>query len=80
MQNALERALDGGRDGLDIIRRLVDQAAKRTSPKGMVLYEIDSRQNASAKNIAREAFQESFISVEYDLSGKHRYVKILMRD
>ena len=34
-------ALDGGRDGLKYIKKLIDQAKNRLNPKGIILLEVD---------------------------------------
>jgi ribosomal protein L3 glutamine methyltransferase len=44
-------ALDGGRDGLDLIRRLIAQAASRLRPHGILLIEVGG---------GREAFEREF--------------------
>lgn len=41
-------ALDGGSDGLDIIRKLLRQARERLSPKGLVTIEVGGLQQAMA--------------------------------
>jgi ribosomal protein L3 glutamine methyltransferase len=39
-------ALDGGRDGLDVIRRLIAQAPTRLAPDGLLLIEVGGRRAA----------------------------------
>jgi len=39
-------ALDGGRDGLDIIRKLLRQSRDRLQPHGVVLIEVGGLQDA----------------------------------
>lgn len=39
-------ALDGGRDGLDIIRRLLDQSRDRLAPSGLVVIEVGGLRKA----------------------------------
>jgi ribosomal protein L3 glutamine methyltransferase len=48
-------ALDGGADGLDLIRRLVRQAATRLKPKGILMIEVGG---------GREAFEREFHGLE----------------
>ena len=48
-------ALDGGRDGLGIVRRLVRQAASRLAPRGILMIEVGS---------GREAFEREFGHLE----------------
>jgi ribosomal protein L3 glutamine methyltransferase len=39
-------ALDGGKDGLDVIRRLIEQARDRLAPDGLLLIEVGGLRNA----------------------------------
>jgi ribosomal protein L3 glutamine methyltransferase len=48
-------ALDGGRDGLGIVRRLVRQAAARLRPGGILMIEVGG---------GREAFEREFARLE----------------
>ena len=45
-------ALDGGRDGLDIIRRLLRQARPRLAPQGIVLIEVGGLRAAMDREFA----------------------------
>lgn len=45
-------ALDGGKDGLDIIRKLLDQARERLKPEGIVLIEVGGLQRAMDREFA----------------------------
>jgi len=60
-------ALDGGADGLDLIRRLVSDAAKRLRPGGTLLFEIGSEQGADAKALveAHGGFGEVVVHPDY---------------
>jgi release factor glutamine methyltransferase len=71
------QALDGGADGLDVIRRLVADAPRWLTPGGALFVEIGDRQGALAADLARRAFAASAISVERDLAGKVRYLCVL---
>ncbi len=48
-------ALDGGDDGLDLIRRLIPQAAARLSPGGWLLLEADGSQEAAIAELLKAA-------------------------
>lgn len=48
-------ALDGGRDGLNVLRRIVDGAAKRLNPGGSMMVELDPAQMADAERILSAA-------------------------
>ena len=69
-------ALDGGTDGLELIRGLLSQSLDKVSSTGAILFEIDSSQENSARILAREYFPNSHISVLDDLSGSSRAILI----
>ena len=48
-------ALDGGADGLDVIRRLVPEARARLAPGGVLLMEIGADQAPAVETLARAA-------------------------
>ncbi|MEI6033494.1 MAG: peptide chain release factor N(5)-glutamine methyltransferase [Verrucomicrobiae bacterium] len=66
-------ALDGGSDGLAIIRRLAGEAAAKLAPGGLIALEIGSGQAAGAQQIAS---QENFrdISIRRDYQGIERFL------
>jgi len=72
-------ALDGGPDGLDVIRRLLPQAAERLAMPGLLLLEIDEGQGASACAAARCALPDAVIDVWRDYGGWERVVRIERR-
>ncbi|MFM7319578.1 MAG: peptide chain release factor N(5)-glutamine methyltransferase [bacterium] len=65
-------ALDGGTDGLSIIRRLVDQASEKLAPGGYLLIEIgfDQARAVSAEFASHPALD--FKGVRKDLAGHAR--------
>jgi release factor glutamine methyltransferase len=64
-------ALDGGEDGMDIVRTLVGQAIRMLKPGGFLLIETDSLQSSLTRDIlVREGFGQ--IRVWKDLSGLDR--------
>ncbi len=64
-------ALDGGPDGLDLIRRIVREAAARLSPSGVLAFEIGCDQaSASREYLEREGYED--IVVDKDLGGRPR--------
>jgi len=69
-------ALDGGKDGLDFIRRLLNIAPVWLAPGGSIYLEIEATQGLKASSLAREAFPEARISLQQDLTGKDRLLKI----
>jgi release factor glutamine methyltransferase len=67
------RALDGGEDGLDAVRRLAFQASALLRPGGSLFVEIGESEGEGAAAAARAAgFRDA--SVERDLSGVERYL------
>lgn len=80
VQQEPHHALDGGADGLDIIRRLVVQASQGIKKSGLFLFEIDSNHGSSSKQLASEAFPNALTSVENDLSQLPRYIRVLLKN
>jgi release factor glutamine methyltransferase len=70
-------ALDAGPDGLDVIRRLLPQAARALRPGGAVVMEIGDRQAERVETLAREA-GFSLVIVHKDLSQKDRIVEAVL--
>jgi len=69
-------ALDGGADGLDVIRRLLAEAPRRLAPGGLILLEIEASQGAKVLSLAQDAFAEAEIHLHQDLSGHDRLLEI----
>lgn len=69
-------ALDGGPDGLAVIRRLLEQAQSSLAPGGLLLLEIEATQGETAVQAARQAFSEAQISLHLDLAGNPRLVRV----
>jgi release factor glutamine methyltransferase len=66
-------ALDGGEDGLDLIRVLVSAATEKLNPNGKIFLEADSEQMADIKAILQE---NGFVDIEVvkDLAGLDRVI------
>jgi release factor glutamine methyltransferase len=71
-------ALDGGTDGLDILRRMLDIAPKWLAPNGLTLLEIESRRGIEALNMAADIFPQGTIRLHQDLAGQDRLLEIKM--
>ena len=69
-------ALDGGRDGLDTMRRLFERAPAALNPGGAMFVEIDPRQLRAVMSLAAAAFPGGRPSYRRDLSGRPRVVAV----
>jgi len=69
-------ALDGGPDGLALIRRLLHHTPDVLAPGGLVLLEIEATQGAAAQRLARTAFTRGEVSLIQDLAGRDRVIRI----
>lgn len=69
-------ALDGGLDGLDLVRRLLEQASRVMLPGGLVLLEIGADQGQAARDLAQAAFPQANVEVSKDYAGLDRIVSI----
>ena len=67
------RALDGGSDGLDLVRRLIREARSRLSRGGWLFLEADPEQMPEIEaELLRAGFSE--VRVERDLGGRDRII------
>jgi len=69
-------ALDGGADGLDLIRKLITTIEKKLLPKACVILEIQYNQGEDVTQIAAQQFPSAKISVHQDLASLPRVVII----
>ncbi len=69
-------ALDGGQDGLDLVRRLLAAAPDWLSPGGLVLLEIEASEGPAAMALAFDLFVQAEIHLYQDLSGHDRLLEI----
>jgi release factor glutamine methyltransferase len=72
-------ALDGGADGLDLIRHLLQQAMTRLRPNGAIFLEIGWQQGTIAQQATQDCFPEAEITILPDFAGHDRIVKIVMK-
>lgn len=68
-------ALDGGRDGLDFYRIIVDQAAKWLKPDGYLIMEIGFDQGEELRKLVMDSHKYTTAEVIRDLPGRDRVVK-----
>jgi release factor glutamine methyltransferase len=69
-------ALDGGPDGLDLVRRLLADAPRAVKDEALLLLEIGWEQGEAARRIAQVAFPNAAVDVLKDYAGLDRLVRI----
>ena len=72
-------ALDGGYDGLELIKKLLFQAVDKKSNPSVILFEIDSDQAAEAVKLSQQFFPSAITTVLKDLSNNERAVLLEIR-
>lgn len=70
-------ALDGGADGLDLIRRLFKLAPDWLAPRGMMLLEIEATLGIQALSLAYDSFSDVTIHLHQDLAGNDRLLEVM---
>ncbi len=73
-------ALDGGPDGLTLLRRLLAQAPQHVRPEGLLLLEIEASQGAAVHQLAQDAFPKARTQILRDLAGKDRVIEVDMTE
>jgi release factor glutamine methyltransferase len=76
VQQEPQLALDGGDDGLDLVRRLLSQAPEKLNSPGIILLELDPEQFPAVEAIALQHFPDAEISAEQDLTRQDRIMVI----
>lgn len=69
-------ALDGGSDGLNLVRRLLEAAPQHLALGGLLLMEIDASQGESTLKLAQEAFPAATVKLIPDLAGYDRLIRL----
>jgi release factor glutamine methyltransferase len=69
-------ALDGGEDGLEVIRRLLPQVREKLKPGGSLLIEIGSTQGFAVSKIAQKCISQADVRIEQDLAGLDRLLVV----
>ena len=69
-------ALDGGEDGLALIRRLLQAGPEWLAPNGMMLLEVESTRGSQARDLACDLFPEAAIHLHQDFAGQDRLLEI----
>ena len=73
-------ALDGGPDGLDVIRRLIEQLPGALARGGVALLEVGAGQAAAVGALAERLLQPVAVTLLPDLAGIERVVRIARLD
>jgi release factor glutamine methyltransferase len=68
-------ALDGGEEGLEMIRRLLAQAPERLASPGLLLLEIDHRQGDKVLEMAQAHLPDAEVTLLRDYAGLERVVR-----
>ncbi len=71
-------ALDGGPDGLDLIKLLLHQSREHLKPGGMIILEIEEGQSESASTVAEALLPGGKMSILNDLANHPRILKIMV--
>jgi release factor glutamine methyltransferase len=69
-------ALDGGTDGMDLIRKLLSQARQKLLPGGAMLLEIEASQGDQVCQLSADIYPSSRLCMLKDLAGHDRCVMI----
>lgn len=69
-------ALEGGPDGLDQIRRLLEQVGPCLKPAGLLCLEIGATQALAVNQLVRSQFPEASVALVRDLAGLDRVVVV----
>lgn len=76
VQQEPQLALDGGPDGLDLVRRLLEQAPEKLNSPGIILLELDPEQFPAVEAMALQLFPDAEITAEQDLARHDRIMVI----
>lgn len=69
-------ALAAGEDGLDLIRRAIQQAPAVIRPHGCLLFECDPGQSQRIERLAKATWAAAAVTIHKDLAGRDRVVQI----
>jgi release factor glutamine methyltransferase len=71
-------ALDGGPDGLDVIRRLLTEAPAHLASGGAICLEFGVGQEETLLAAARQRFPSARMQVKHDMAGRPRVLAVLL--
>ena len=69
-------ALDGGYDGLVIIRRFLKKAPTWLHPGGSIMFEIEASEGVAVQLLVSETFPKARIHLHKDLAGHDRLLEV----
>ncbi len=69
-------ALDGGDEGMILIRRFLERAPFALASGGCILLEIEASQGSLVAGLAQSAFPQAGVQVLSDLAGRDRLVTV----
>jgi release factor glutamine methyltransferase len=72
-------ALDGGSNGLDLVRRLLQLAPKWLTPHGEMLLEIEATLGSDTLRLAHDLFPRADLQLHKDLTGHDRLLEIALK-
>lgn len=68
-------ALAGGREGLGVVREIVERAAHHLRPEGALFLEIGARQGRAVRELLEAGGEWRRVEVQRDLAGRDRFVR-----
>jgi release factor glutamine methyltransferase len=72
-------ALEGGPDGMELLRRLVSAIPDVLRPGGFAALEIDEGQGEALRALVQARLPSSEVAIEPDLAGRERFLTIALR-
>jgi release factor glutamine methyltransferase len=73
-------ALDGGLDGLSVLRKLLSQLQSHAARGGVAFLEISEEQGQAAVELARAQFPQATVVLHQDLEGLDRVLEVRLQD
>jgi release factor glutamine methyltransferase len=73
-------ALDGGPDGLDLVRAVIADLPRILAPGGAAGFEIDPAQAEAVRRLLEVTFPGAETAIIHDLAQKSRHVLLIRRD
>jgi release factor glutamine methyltransferase len=74
--NEPKAALDGGKDGLDLIHRLLADSVHIADRNVSLLLEIEAEQGNEVKKLAQKYYPDAEVAIKKDLAGNDRLLTI----